>query len=242
MIVAKSGRFCRVSLAALAGALLINQAAKAQAPGVPLGGGGGSSEATPSSQAGGGATLGVRSTGASTGRPPSTSPQSAVAAAIAQEQAPPTATLSEVVVTAQKKAESLQRVPASVTALSAANLSAAGSNDFADFAASVPGLSINSAQAGFTKITLRGITTGTSQSSATTSFYIDEAPVGSVNAYAHGSVITPDLDPSTIQRIDVLKGPQGTLYAAGAVGGVFQYVPVSPDPASPASASSSMSQ
>ena len=229
MTVIKSGRFCRVSMVAFASALLINQAAKAQTRGVPPGGSGGSSEATPSSQAGGGATLDVPSTIPSTGGPLSTSPQAAVAAAQAQEQAPPTATLSEVVVTAQKKAESLQRVPASVTALSAANLSAAGLNDFADFAASVPGLSISSAQAGFTKITLRGITTGTSQSSATTSFYIDEAPVGSVNAYAHGSVITPDLDPSTIQRIDVLKGPQGTLYGAGAVGGVFQYVTVSPD-------------
>ena len=188
MQIKDSRRAYCISMAALAGALLTSQGAQAQAPGVPPGGSGGSSEATHSSQAGGGATLGVPTAPPSTGAPPS--PQASVAAAIAQEQAPPTATISEVVVTAQKKAESLQRVPASVTALSAANLSAAGLNDFADFAASVPGLSINSAQAGFTKITLRGITTGTAQSSATTSFYIDEAPVGSVNAYGHGSVIT----------------------------------------------------
>lgn len=218
------GRAYCISLIALAGALL-SHSAWAQAPGVPPGGSGGTSEPTPTSQAGGGATLDVPANTRVAGgaaQPTSASPAPSPEAA-------PSTTVQEVVVTAQKKAENLQRVPASVTALSGSSLSAAGLNDFADFAAKVPGLSFISAQPGFTQVTLRGITTGTTQSSATTSFYIDEAPVGSVNAYGHGSTITPDLDPSDLQRIDVLKGPQGTLYGAGAVGGVFQYVTTSPD-------------
>ena len=140
-----------------------------------------------------------------------------------------TTTLQEVVVTAQKKAENLQDVPASVTALSAQNLELTGAVTFADLVTKVPGMSIVTASPGYTVVTLRGMGTGAGQSSATTSFYVDEAPVGSVNAYGDGSSLTPNLDPSDLSRIDVLKGPQGTLYGSGAVGGVFKYVTTDPN-------------
>ena len=63
---------------------------------------------------------------------------------------------------------------------------------------------------------------------STTGYYIDEAPVGSVNAYTGGNAITPDLDPSDLAQIEVLKGPQGTLYGAGAVGGLLKFTTVEP--------------
>ncbi len=130
---------------------------------------------------------------------------------------------SEIVVTAQKRSERLQDVPISVAVLNSAELSRQGVVRFTDYASRVPGLSLTSIRTGQAQITLRGITTGAAQSASATGYYIDEAPIGSVNAYAGGSSTTPDLDPSDLRQIEVLKGPQGTLYGAGAVGGLLKF-------------------
>ena len=137
--------------------------------------------------------------------------------------------LNKVIVTAQKREQAAIDVPASVTALRADQLVREGKVRLEDYAAQIPGLSLSSFRPGFTQVTLRGITTGVAQSASTTAFYIDEAPIGSVNAYAAGSAITPDLDPAELQRVEVLKGPQGTLYGAGAMGGLVRYVTSAPD-------------
>jgi len=137
--------------------------------------------------------------------------------------------IETVVVTAEKKSEKLQDVPASITALDARTFASQGITDVRDFAAQIPGLSLTSSSPGFQQITLRGITTGQAQPGATTSLYIDESPVGSANAYTGGSGNTADLDPADVARIEVLKGPQGTLYGAGAMGGLFKYVMQEPD-------------
>ncbi len=144
-------------------------------------------------------------------------------AAFAAEQ------IETVVVTAEKKTEKLQDVPGSVTALDTSKFASQGLTDIKDYAAQVPGLSLSSGNPGFQQITLRGITTGQAQPGATTAIYIDEAPVGSVNAYTGGSGNTADLDPADVARIEVLKGPQGTLYGANAVGGLLKYVMQPPD-------------
>ncbi len=156
-------------------------------------------------------------------------------AALAQEapaaQAPSTSDTSEtadIVVTAQKRSERLQDVPASVAVVSATDLTKQGVVQFADYATRVPGLSLTSVRTGQSQVTLRGITTGAAQSASSTGYYVDEAPIGSVNAYAGGSTTTPDLDPSDLSQIEVLKGPQGTLYGAGAVGGLLKFVTASP--------------
>ena len=135
----------------------------------------------------------------------------------------------EIVVTANKRVERLQDVAASVSVLTAENLTNQGLVKFEDYAAQVPGLSLTSARAGLTQVTLRGITTGPAQSASATAFYVDEAPIGSVNAYTGGSSTTPDLDPSDLSRLEILKGPQGTIYGAGAVGGLVKFVTVDPD-------------
>ena len=137
--------------------------------------------------------------------------------------------ITEVIVTAQKREQALIDVPASVTAISASRLTESGLNRLEDYVAEVPGMSIIALSRGYTSVVLRGISTGISQATPSTAFYIDEAPVGSITSYATGSTLTPDLDPADLRRIEVLKGPQGTQYGAGAVGGLVRYVTIQPD-------------
>jgi len=162
--------------------------------------------------------------------PPGTSASAAATAASASSAGADDALVIRVVVSAQKREQASIDVPASVTAVSAARLADSGFTRIEDYAAEIPGLSFSSERAGQTQVILRGITTGLAQSASTTSFYIDEAPIGSMNAYAAGSIITPDIDPADLRQIEVLKGPQGTLYGAGALGGTVRYVTAPPDP------------
>ena len=151
----------------------------------------------------------------------------AAAASAAAASAPASGeaeTVQRVIVTANKREQAAIDVAASVAAISADRLSLGGATRLEDFAAQIPGLSVIEVTRGQMAVVLRGISTGALQSTPTTAQYIDEAPVGSVNAYAAGATLTPDLDPADLQRVEVLKGPQGTLYGAGAVGGLLRYV------------------
>ena len=156
----------------------------------------------------------------------------------AQAQTPPAATtpaaaenqtVDRIVITAQKREQAAIDVPASVSTVNAERLQRSGAVRLEDYAAQVPGMSITALSRGYTSVVLRGISTGIAQATPSTAYYIDDAPVGSINAYANGSTLTPDLDPYDLRRVEVLKGPQGTLYGAGAVGGLLRYVTVQPD-------------
>jgi iron complex outermembrane recepter protein len=137
--------------------------------------------------------------------------------------------LSEVIVTAQKRSESLLKVAAPVTALQSADLARQGDVRLADYAATVPGLNLISSQPGQTVVIIRGVSTGFGAAiAATTATYIDDSPYGSSTANALGSFTTIDLDPATLQRVEVLRGPQGTLYGASAMGGLIKYVTIPP--------------
>src|SRR3546814_18724083 len=70
---------------------------------------------------------------------------------------------------------------------------------------------------GLAKVFIRGI--NSVSFNATTGTYIDDIPFGSSTLFAGGALLTPDLDPSILERVEVLKGPQGTLYGASAPGG-----------------------
>jgi len=155
---------------------------------------------------------------------PVTHAQTAAPVAAAASSSGGPEALQKVIVTANKREQAAIDVPASVSAISGERLSRGGATRLEDFAAQIPGLSIIEVTRGQTAVVLRGISTGANQSTSTTAQYIDEAPIGSVNAYAHGSILTPDLNPDDLQRVEVLKGPQGTLYGAGAVGGLLRYV------------------
>ena len=132
--------------------------------------------------------------------------------------------LEEVIVTANKRSESLMSTAAPVTAVKAGDLTMQGADKLADYVANVPGLNLISS-GGQTSIILRGITTGYgAATSATASTYIDDVPYGSATANALGAVMALDLDPATLQQVEVLRGPQGTLYGADALGGLIKYV------------------
>lgn len=132
--------------------------------------------------------------------------------------------LEEVVVTAQKRSERLVDIPVSVTALAPGELLARGAMRFEDYQAFVPSLSSTGVAPGYNQINIRGVTTGINQLSATTGVYFDESPIGSSTSTALGSRLTPDPDLLDVERIEVLRGPQGTLYGANALGGVMKYV------------------
>lgn len=137
-----------------------------------------------------------------------------------------TNTLATIIVTAEKREEPLKNVPMSVTALSGGSLDDLQDKDFSDYAAMVPGLSLASGQPGLTRLTLRGQNAGGVGS--TVAVYIDESPFGSSSALLNGSVLTGDFDTWDLQRIEVLRGPQGTLYGANSEGGLLKFVTTAP--------------
>jgi outer membrane receptor protein involved in Fe transport len=136
--------------------------------------------------------------------------------------------LDEVVVTAQKRTESIQSVPASVSFVDAVKLASQGAKSMQDYAAYVPGLQVDSAGTpGQTTITLRGIAPLGSGSAVGT--YIDDAPLGSSGFYAMANGFQLDLLPYDLRGVEVLRGPQGTLYGASTMGGLVKYVLIKPD-------------
>ena len=135
--------------------------------------------------------------------------------------------LETIVVTAQKREEPLKEIPMSVTALGGERLDEVQAREFSDYAAMVPGLSLSSAQPGFTRLTLRGQNAGGVGS--TVAVYFDESPFGSSNALLNGAVNTGDFDTYDMQRIEVLRGPQGTLYGANSEGGLLKFVTNAPE-------------
>jgi iron complex outermembrane recepter protein len=136
--------------------------------------------------------------------------------------------LQEVVVSAQRREELLKDVPLAVTAVNAQALLSTNQVSLGDYFRSVPGLTLNDDGEGFKQLIIRGISTG-SENTPTVGIYIDDTPIGSSTSAARGDVLVPDLDPSDLERVEVLKGPQGTLYGASNMGGLLKYVTVSPD-------------
>jgi outer membrane receptor protein involved in Fe transport len=134
----------------------------------------------------------------------------------------------EIIVTAQKREERLAEVPQSVSVLDGDELTRLGVTQFRDYADSVPGLSYNSNGAGYTQIVLRGVTTGY-EASSPVAIYVDEVPYGGSGVWSNSARQAFDAGLFDIDRIEVLRGPQGTLYGASAVGGLVKYVSRLPD-------------
>lgn len=135
----------------------------------------------------------------------------------------PRPALEEIVVTAQKRSEPLADIPMSVTVLSGNLLERQQADNFRDLVAMVPGFSINTSTRGITRITLRGINTGGVAS--TVGVYVDDVPFGSSSGLANAAILSGDFDTFDLARVEVLRGPQGTLYGASSLGGVLKYVP-----------------
>ena len=136
--------------------------------------------------------------------------------------------LEEIIVTATKREERLIDVPQSVTVLSADAFAKMGAVQFRDFADAVPGLSFQTEGAGTGQISLRGVSIG-KDASPTVGIYVDEVPYGSSSSFARASQFTLDAALFDVDRIEVLRGPQGTLYGASTMGGLLKYVTKRPD-------------
>ena len=135
--------------------------------------------------------------------------------------------LQEVVVTAQKRVERLQDVPVPVTALSGTSLLEGNQLRLQDYYTSVPGLSVAPVGTQSTQIlSIRGINTGIA-GNPSVGITIDDVPYGSSTNLGGGPLI-PDIDPFDLASIEVLRGPQGTLYGASSLGGLIKFVTVDP--------------
>ena len=136
--------------------------------------------------------------------------------------------INEVIVTAQKREERLQDVPVPVTAVSGDALVESGQVKLKDYYSTIPGLSlapVTSSQSG-QAFSIRGIYTA-GGGSPTVAVMIDEVPFG--GSLGNGGVYgVPDLDPSDLARIEVLRGPQGTLYGESSMGGLVKFVTLDP--------------
>ena len=137
--------------------------------------------------------------------------------------------VAEVIVTAEKRGEKTLDVPMSLTALSGTDLVRSGAFRLEDFAATVPGLQMVGVGGFGSQLVIRGLTTGTLSVNSSVATYIDETPYTANGSVGLSDFITPNIDTFDLQRIEVLRGPQGTLYGANALGGLLKYVTNAPD-------------
>ncbi|HZO22634.1 MAG TPA: TonB-dependent receptor [Steroidobacteraceae bacterium] len=153
----------------------------------------------------------------------STVPRSVVAA----EAAPADSTaLEEVTVTANKlNAQKVLDVPAAIQAISGDALQRAGAVGIMDIAGDVPGLSIQDLGPGDKKYVIRGIN---STGDSTAGIYYGEAVVSSTNG-DDGGGFQSDIRLYDLDRVEVLRGPQGTLYGASSMSGTIRFIPKLPD-------------
>jgi iron complex outermembrane receptor protein len=134
--------------------------------------------------------------------------------------------LEEITVTATKREVSSQQVAGGITALSGSALQAQGIENFDDLVRTVPGV-ISSGASNANKFVIRGIETSNTTSSSgeqkLVTIYLDDLPLTSF------SIVTPDVQPYDISRVEVLRGPQGTLFGGGSMAGAIRYITNKPD-------------
>jgi iron complex outermembrane recepter protein len=150
--------------------------------------------------------------------------------ALAQDATPQAAMAGDdvIIVTAQKRAERVQDVPISISVVGGEQMQQSGGSQLLDYAAYVPGLQVdNGGSPGRSTLSLRGV--APIGPSATVGVYLDDAPIGSSGIYNRGQSFSLDLLPYDVERLEVLRGPQGTLYGASSIGGLLKYVTVQPD-------------
>ena len=147
-------------------------------------------------------------------------------APVADETSGEEAVGNEIVVTARKRSETLQDIPSSIAAIGNEQLGKLGADSLEEFAGQTPGLSMTGNRAN-SQVVLRGVTTGpVNQDQAeikeTVGLYLDETPIA-VQRFS------PNLKLYDLDRVEVLRGPQGTLYGAGSMAGAIRLITRKPD-------------
>lgn len=152
--------------------------------------------------------------------------------ALADQATPPaeSAALQEIVVTATRRAESAQNVPISITAISGAALEEAGITDTVDLGHSLAGINVidKGAFGGVngSSLIIRGL-----NSDSTSGEFIQSSPiVQPVATYVDDTPLFFNLRLQDLDRVEILRGPQGTLYGSGSLGGTIRFVQKAPDP------------
>ena len=164
---------------------------------------------------------GLASAQNATDTPPAT-PAAPAAPAAAQEAAEVSGPLQEIVVTATRHEESLSKVPISVTALTQEAMDVRGIKDILDMARFTPGINIDNS--GTNNIAIRGI--ASTGGAGTTGIYLDDTPIQMrALAFNPDEALPQSFD---LDRIEVLRGPQGTLFGAGSEGGTVRYITTQP--------------
>ena len=134
-----------------------------------------------------------------------------------------------VYVTASRRREPAREVPMQVDRLSTVELQQSGAKSLIDYLGAQPGVDVSTnGGPGMGTVSIRGVTTG-DLTIATVGTYIDDVAYGSSSAFAAGSATALDMALLDLDHIEILRGPQGTLYGAGAMGGVIKYVTAEPD-------------
>ncbi|MEM1145618.1 MAG: TonB-dependent receptor [Pseudomonadota bacterium] len=151
-------------------------------------------------------------------------------AAHAQEEAGASSGLEEVLVTASRREASMQDVSASITALGDQQLERLGAEGLGDFAGFTPGVQLIEAGPSRTQINMRGVSSGQAREdrpevNETVGLYVDETPIAT-------QLVSPNLGLLDVSRIEVMRGPQPTLYGAGSLSGTIRMIMNRPDASS----------
>ena len=132
--------------------------------------------------------------------------------------------IEEIIVTANRRAESLMDVPQAISALPGSFLENLGADKFSDYARFVPGLEFAEFSPGQTRITIRGVSNELTVGVPTVSYYVDEIAITSPLQTGQ-----PDFKLYDVERVEVLRGPQGTIYGEGSLGGTVRVITRKPD-------------
>ena len=131
-----------------------------------------------------------------------------------------------ILVTAQRRVQTLVEVPQAVSIVGGETLERQNARSFLDYAQLVPGMTLTQENPGETRLILRGVNTG--GVSATVANYVDDTPFGASGALSNSAILAGDFDTFDVARVEVLRGPQGTLYGTNALGGVLKFVTALP--------------
>ncbi len=164
---------------------------------------------------------------AALGAMPVLAQSTATAVEASNQTSSPEAVPGDIVVTALKRDTTVQHAPIAIAALTGQQLSAAGVVNITDVAKLTPGLVIVDAGPGSRRVVVRGIQ---GPGEPTVGVYVDETPViGSSGTANDAGAKTPEIGLFDVQRIEVLRGPQGTLYGSGSMGGTFRVITNKPE-------------
>ena len=134
-----------------------------------------------------------------------------------------------IMVTAEKRSQALTDVAQSVSVVSGETLEEQHADNFADYLKLVPGLQLDQSRPGQGRLIIRGV--NAEGVASTVGVYMDETPFGSSSGLVNAAVLAGDFDTFDLDRIEVLRGPQGTFYGASSLSGVLKFVTNDPSTA-----------